>query len=364
MSGSSAAALGASGEQLKALERLRDYPKRHARLKKLWIDINGGGHDWNPGSPHNSTITPTSSLGRSRRLSGSSSVRHGSGSRPGSPGPAAEPTPTHERRRESRGRASPTGRASPVASESSAKEAPARKVARRESPAPRREAPAAAPRERPGRREPAAPKAKAGRAPAGRPLIRRDGPLTRAEIRELMTRDLTPEDYELLLLLDEGVKKAPTLSSGAAAALPSAVGTDWHGEACMICLCALEEDEDVRRMPGCGHMFHAACAARWLSDSKSSCPVCGKDEAVMEKCIQAFMQFDHNCDGLCDVNEMKAVLTKLDAATWTSENVDTLFSHVDVNKDGKIDTREFVNWLFAADAGGEQTRLRESMKIT
>lgn len=178
-----------------------------------------------------------------------------------------------------------------------------------------------------------------------------------------MSRDITPEDYELLLLLDEGVKKAPTLSSGAAAALPTAVGTDWVGDECMICLCALEEDEDVRRMPSCSHLFHAPCAARWLTDSRSTCPVCGHDESAMEKCIQAFMQFDHDCDGMCSLEEMKQVLMKLDPATWTHDNVNLLFSRVDMNKDGRIDTREFVNWIFAVDAGGEQTRLRESMRI-
>merc|ERR1719321_1958455 len=31
--------------------------------------------------------------------------------------------------------------------------------------------------------------------------------LSQAQIRELMSRDLTPEDYELLLLLDEGIQK-------------------------------------------------------------------------------------------------------------------------------------------------------------
>lgn len=106
------------------------------------------------------------------------------------------------------------------------------------------------------------------------------GPLTAQQIRDLMSRDLTPEDYELLLLLDEGVKKARTLSSSAAATLPRATGTAWFGEECRICLCALEDGEDVVSLPSCGHLFHGPCAERWLGSAKATCPLCGNE--IME----------------------------------------------------------------------------------
>jgi len=92
-----------------------------------------------------------------------------------------------------------------------------------------------------------------------------------------MSRELTPEDYELLLLLDEGVKKAKTLSTSAAAALPHACGTAWHDEECRVCLCAMEEGEDVRVLPACGHCYHGPCIERWLTTSRCSCPVCGSE---------------------------------------------------------------------------------------
>jgi len=107
--------------------------------------------------------------------------------------------------------------------------------------------------------------------------LKAQGPLTAAQIRELMSREITPEDYELLLLLDEGIKKARTLSSGAAASLPQATGDKWIGEECRICLCALEGGEDVRVLPGCGHMYHAPCVERWLQSSKATCPLCGAE---------------------------------------------------------------------------------------
>lgn len=102
-----------------------------------------------------------------------------------------------------------------------------------------------------------------------------------------MTRELSPEDYELLLLLDEGVvKKTKTLSLETASALPSATGIAWINEACSICLCALEEEDDVRMLPTCGHFFHAPCAQRWLTSEKAVCPVCGQEESKQEKTIR------------------------------------------------------------------------------
>lgn len=189
------------------------------------------------------------------------------------------------------------------------------------------------------------------------------GPLTQAQIRELMSRELTPEDYELLSLLDEGVKKAKTMNPEAAAALPRAPGTDWVNEECRICLCALEEDEDVRMLPQCRHLFHAPCAERWLTSSKATCPLCGQEEKQQEKVLEVFRKFDANRDGLFDVNEMKLVLQVLDPTAWTASQVATLFEHMDANSDGKINTEEFVNWIFDGSGDGQQDRLRQTMNI-
>ncbi|KAG0496109.1 hypothetical protein HPP92_000800 [Vanilla planifolia] len=42
---------------------------------------------------------------------------------------------------------------------------------------------------------------------------------------------------------------------------------------CTVCLSAFEEGEEVRRLPQCGHSFHASCIDMWLQ-YRSSCPVC------------------------------------------------------------------------------------------
>lgn len=107
-------------------------------------------------------------------------------------------------------------------------------------------------------------------------------PLTVRQISDLMTRDLTPEDYELLLLLDEGViKKVPTLAPGCASRLPrpETPAAGWQTQACSVCLCTVEEGDDVRALPSCGHVFHAACIEQWLVSSKANCPLCGREVA-------------------------------------------------------------------------------------
>jgi len=208
-------------EQQKALARIADYPKRVERLRRLWCDIYNADHI---GSSRHSS-------GRVVRPGSGDSSRSRSSSRLANAGAAAVGTRLQHHRSRARSCSNNGG----------------------------------------GRYC----RHKNHRGGALDPSSLMSGPLTARQIQELMTRDLTPEDYELLLLLDEGVKKARTLSSSAAASLPRAEGTAWHGEECRICLCALEEGEDVRMLPGCGHLFHAQCAERWLGSSKATCPLCG-----------------------------------------------------------------------------------------
>ncbi|XP_022254307.1 E3 ubiquitin-protein ligase arkadia-B-like [Limulus polyphemus] len=46
-------------------------------------------------------------------------------------------------------------------------------------------------------------------------------------------------------------------------------------EKCTICLCELEDDENVRRLP-CMHLFHIDCVDQWLITNKR-CPICRVD---------------------------------------------------------------------------------------
>lgn len=42
---------------------------------------------------------------------------------------------------------------------------------------------------------------------------------------------------------------------------------------CSICLCHYKESEEVRKIAGCGHMFHVVCIDQWLG-SHPTCPIC------------------------------------------------------------------------------------------
>lgn len=42
---------------------------------------------------------------------------------------------------------------------------------------------------------------------------------------------------------------------------------------CVICLTAFEEEESVRKLHSCKHIFHTSCIDQWLA-SHSGCPLC------------------------------------------------------------------------------------------
>eukprot|EP01102_Stenamoeba_stenopodia_P002958 TRINITY_DN12894_c0_g1_i1.p1 TRINITY_DN12894_c0_g1~~TRINITY_DN12894_c0_g1_i1.p1 ORF type:complete len:244 (-),score=27.75 TRINITY_DN12894_c0_g1_i1:79-810(-) len=42
---------------------------------------------------------------------------------------------------------------------------------------------------------------------------------------------------------------------------------------CCICLGDFVEGEQLRKLPGCGHLFHISCIDKWLEDHKT-CPLC------------------------------------------------------------------------------------------
>lgn len=94
--------------------------------------------------------------------------------------------------------------------------------------------------------------------------------LTERQVRELQTRDLTPEDYELLLLLESQVKPK-TLSASEIAALPRETLAESLDD-CTVCLTPMDAGSTVCRLP-CGHVFHAPCIEHWLANAATTCPL-------------------------------------------------------------------------------------------
>jgi len=109
--------------------------------------------------------------------------------------------------------------------------------------------------------------------PQSVPELRLPCGLLPSQVSDLMLREITPEDYEMLLLLDESVAK-PTVSKESAEQLRSACIEDFIGRSCAICLIGMEPQDAVIELQ-CGHPFHKQCITKWLTERKGVCPLCG-----------------------------------------------------------------------------------------
>ena len=97
------------------------------------------------------------------------------------------------------------------------------------------------------------------------------GLLTAAQIRALQSRELTPEDYELLLRLDESVQRKNLLSAEAASNLIQTILAE--DAECSVCLCDMQKGECTVVL-GCSHCFHPECIKEWLTRGRDTCPIC------------------------------------------------------------------------------------------
>jgi hypothetical protein len=102
--------------------------------------------------------------------------------------------------------------------------------------------------------------------------------LTYQQIFELQTRELSPEDYELLSRLDEKVEKK-TLRKEQVETFPSFEVTNDNiqqfSDPCSICMSNHEVGDIVKTIPcGNNHTFHSQCIDQWLTTSSVSCPLC------------------------------------------------------------------------------------------
>ena len=92
---------------------------------------------------------------------------------------------------------------------------------------------------------------------------------------ELQNREITPEDYDLLVQLDCSVKPK-TLSEAQIDSLKSDTVTCTLDDTCSICIEDYTPGE-VRKFLPCGHYFHGQCIKTWLSWTSNRCPIDGKE---------------------------------------------------------------------------------------
>lgn len=93
------------------------------------------------------------------------------------------------------------------------------------------------------------------------------------EVRTLLYRDITPNDYELLVRLDEAVAR-PTASKSRVESLPTVPAEEALGKTCLVCLEQFDVSDKVSLLPECQHLFHTECVSKWLLERDRSCPVC------------------------------------------------------------------------------------------
>lgn len=96
-----------------------------------------------------------------------------------------------------------------------------------------------------------------------------------SQVSELLDRDITPEDYEMLLQLDEAVER-PTADRAVVEGLAAAPAGDFLGASCAVCLLPFEPKDGVAVLR-CGHQFHTDCISKWLSAWSRWCPLCGSE---------------------------------------------------------------------------------------
>ncbi|XP_058105635.1 brassinosteroid-responsive RING protein 1-like [Magnolia sinica] len=58
---------------------------------------------------------------------------------------------------------------------------------------------------------------------------------------------------------------------------------------CVICLCDFEEDDEIRRLRNCEHVFHGSCLDRWMDCDHQTCPLC-RSHLVPEEMRREFKE--------------------------------------------------------------------------
>lgn len=92
---------------------------------------------------------------------------------------------------------------------------------------------------------------------------------------ELQNREITPEDYDLLLQLDSSVQPK-TLSTAQIKRLSSDKVTSEIDDLCSICIEDYVSGDERNFLP-CGHHFHSFCIKTWLGTTSDRCPIDGKE---------------------------------------------------------------------------------------
>ncbi|KAI8515427.1 E3 ubiquitin-protein ligase Zswim2 [Branchiostoma belcheri] len=104
--------------------------------------------------------------------------------------------------------------------------------------------------------------------------------LPSAVINNMLSRDLTDEDYELLNLLESSTaNQSGTVPEPVVNSLPVEIVRQKSpllapGQQCRVCLRGFSVGQHLRRLP-CKHKFHKDCIDQWLLHQRATCPIDG-----------------------------------------------------------------------------------------
>lgn len=109
-------------------------------------------------------------------------------------------------------------------------------------------------------------------------LASRIAPLPNAVIDQLQNRDITEDDYDMLLQLDRPLEEHEGVAGHMLSSIPIEILRERHpllsqNKNCGICLHSYQPFQCVRKLQ-CRHIFHRDCIDTWLSNH-STCPVDG-----------------------------------------------------------------------------------------
>ncbi|KAL9368984.1 hypothetical protein Peur_040183 [Populus x canadensis] len=83
---------------------------------------------------------------------------------------------------------------------------------------------------------------------------------------------------------------------------------EQHGLECAICLAEFSDEDLVRLLTVCYHVFHQECIDLWL-ESHKTCPVCRRDLDLPKEALEKARIGDHRADiNVHDTNETNALL--------------------------------------------------------
>merc|ERR1712150_109741 len=117
--------------------------------------------------------------------------------------------------------------------------------------------------------------------PSPESLGLQNGPLYERLVSIMQGDDITPNDYDLLLLLDKNNEKKTMNDKEIAQISTVVLGSEntniiqnWGSSTCDICLESfkeLPEGTEVRHLP-CNHVFCKNCIDHWFSEVSVKCP--------------------------------------------------------------------------------------------